>query len=108
MDVKRIISELRSERQQIEMEILSVESSGWLEDRSLASGTATRWTHQQDSEVKQDHDFCNLLQVLEQAVEQRDRRMTTYCTCELKRLFRGRVVTATRQLQSNTEAKQDN
>jgi hypothetical protein len=108
MDVKKIISELRSEREQLEMEILSLESSGWLKDRTMASGLPATWTHKRDSEEQQDHDFCNLLQMLEHAVEQRDARMTLYCTCELKRLFRERAVTATRQLQSVAVAKHDN
>jgi hypothetical protein len=108
MDVKRIVSELRSEREQIEMEILSLESSGWLEDRTTASGLPAAWTHKRDSEEQQDHDFCNLLQMLEHAVEQRDARMTLFCTCELTRLFRERAVTSSRNMQSGAVARHDN
>jgi len=107
MDGKRIVSELRSEREQLEMEILSLESSGWLKDRATAAGLPAIWTHKRDSEEQQDHDFCNLLQMLEYAVEQRDARVTLYCTSELKRLFRERAVTARRQLQSVAVAKHD-
>jgi hypothetical protein len=107
MDVKRLISELRSERQQIEMQILSLESSGWLEDRTMASGPAASWTHRQDSEEKQDHDFCNLLHEFEHAVQQEDGMMTSYCTGALKRLFRERGTTALRHMQSSAVAKQD-
>ena len=108
MDVKRIVSELRSEREQIEMEILALESSGWLKDSTMASGLPATWTHKRDSEEQQDHDFCNLLEMLEQAVEQRDARITLYCTCELKRLFRERAVAVARQVQSAAGAKHDN
>jgi hypothetical protein len=104
MDVKRIVSELRSEREQIEMEILSLESSGWLEDRTRAAS----WSHKRDSEERQDDDFCNLLHEFERAVQQQDGIMKTYCTGELKRLFRERGATASHHLQSVAVAKHDN
>ena len=108
MDVKRIISELRSERQRIEMEILSMESSGWLEDRTVNSSFTGQCPLTQESEEKQEHVFCNLLTEFENAVRQHDQVMATYCAGELTRIFRERATTATRRLQSNAVAGHGN
>ncbi len=45
-----------------------------------------RWDHEQ----QQEHDFCNLLQEFQWAVERQDRMMMEYCDFELKRMFRDR------------------
>jgi hypothetical protein len=108
MDVKRIVSELRRERQQIEMEILSVESSGWLADRTMTSGNPECCAHKQKSEEEQDHDFCGLLAEFENAVRQEDGIMANYCASGLKRMFRERTATATSLPQSNVLAKDGN
>ena len=102
MDVKRIIEELRSERQQIETEILLLESSEWLEDRTMAFDGDLSF------EQKQEHDFCKLLKELGDAVQQHDAMMANYYTGELKRLFRERAATPTSRPQSNTLAKDGN
>jgi uncharacterized protein YjbK len=99
VDVKRIIQELRSERQQIEDEILLLESSEWLDDRTMA------FDWDVSSEQKQEHDFCMLLTELRDAVQQQDRIMADYCTGELKRLFREKAATAPRRPQSVAVAK---
>jgi hypothetical protein len=106
-DVKRIISELRAERQQIEMEILSVESSSGVEHRTASPCLAAPWTHQQESEVKQEQDFCDLLAEFEAAVLAGDGDIANYCASELKQIFRNRAAMAMPPVQSNTAAKQN-
>jgi hypothetical protein len=102
MDVKRIISELRNERQQVEAEILLLESSEWLEDRTLA------FDRDGSSEQKLEHHFCELLMNFGEAVQQHDGMMANHYTSELKRLFRERAAPARRRLQSVAAAKDGN
>jgi hypothetical protein len=108
MDVKRLISELRFERQQIEMELLSLESSEWLDRRTVAYGLETSCADQQDSKERQEVEFYNLLEEFEDALLQQDGMMMEYCTAELKRLFRDRAGTAPRRMQAHFLAKHDN
>jgi hypothetical protein len=62
---------------------------------------AVSWTYKLDSDLKQKHDFSNLLSELGYAVRRDDEVMMKFCESELQRMFREKKPTTKRRRQSN-------
>ncbi|HEY1219306.1 MAG: hypothetical protein ABSE42_16500 [Bryobacteraceae bacterium] len=52
--------------------------------------TAASWTHNLESEDKEEHDFNNLLLEFRYAVQRQDSMLFEYCERELRRMYRAR------------------